>query len=205
MKCDEVRSLLPEHASGGLPDPLGLGVETHLAGCPACLAEYQALRKVCQALDAAPAPVVQLDPGVVREEALRRERRRARRWRRAALAAAAAAVLLAGLALLPRLEVRFEGHQFVVRWGAEPQKSVAPAPPAPPEDDRLRQLETLVQALAADVQGRDLQRLQELLALQEQIDRLRQEAARLRVSTEQDVSTLTRFLEQTLKDKGDMR
>jgi len=206
MRCDEVRSLLPGHADGGLADPFGLGVETHLAGCPDCRSEFAALRNVCALLDEAAAPVVQLDAARLREEALWRERRRARRWRRVAVAALAASVVLAVLALLPRLDIRHEQGRLVVSWMKTPV-AVAPAPPpsaVQPDEERLQRLEQLVHALALDAQNREVFQQQELVRLQVELERLRQESFNFRVSTEQDVSTLTRHLEKSLKEKGDM-
>jgi len=206
MRCDEVRSLLPEHAGGGLADPLGLGIETHLAGCADCRAEFAELRNVCALLDEAAAPIVQVDAVRLREEALRRASRRVRRWRRIAVAALAASVVLAFLALLPRLDIRHEHGRLVVIWDRPSRPTVAvPNPPTVRVDDeRLQRLEQLVHALALDVQNREVVQQQELVRLQVELERLRQESVNFRVSTEQDVSTLTRHLQQSMKEKGDM-
>ena len=55
-----------------------------------------------------------------------------------------------------------------------------------------------------DAQNRDVLQQQEFIRLQVELERLRQEAVRLRLSTEQDVSTLTRHFQQAMKEKGDM-
>ncbi len=208
MRCDEVRSLLPEHASGGLADPLGLGVETHLAGCPECRAEFAALRGICALLDDTPAPVVQLDAARLREESLHRERRRARRWRRLAVVAMAASVVLAILAVFPRLEIRRDRGQLVIAFGQPQPKETSGADATglarQADEERFKQLEQLVHALALDAQNREALEQQELVRIQVELERLRQESVRFRLSTEQDVSTLTRYLQQTMKDKGDM-
>lgn len=192
MTCAEVQSLLAEHAIGGVPDPLGRSIDTHLVGCAVCRQEYLALRHVCTLLDETPAPQVQLDPGQLRDEAWQRERRRARRWRRLGVAALAASVLLGVFAVLPRLEVRLERERLVIAWGAQPAPAPAPQPP-PRDDERLDRLQELVLSLALDAQKREAE-----------LEQLRRESTRLRVSTEQDVSLLTRILHQSMREKGEL-
>ncbi len=42
MRCEQVRPLLPEYVMGWLEDQVRREVDAHLAGCPACTAEFQA-------------------------------------------------------------------------------------------------------------------------------------------------------------------
>lgn len=92
--------LLPELALGVLPEPEARRARSHVAGCPACREEFQALEAVAALLPlAAEAPE---PPGRVRSAVLAAARREAAprtiRWRRPALALATAAAV-AGLAL----------------------------------------------------------------------------------------------------------
>src|SRR5262245_7783395 len=193
MNCSQARDRLPGLLYGDLPAAEAAAVEDHLAGCPACRNEHAALRGVRRALDALPAPPVEVDlPRLYRAEADRRARQ-LRRWRRAAVAlAGAAAVLLLVVGL--RLELRVEAHQLVVRWGTPP-----PAPPpvarAEARPDRATQeqvqlLGELVHALAGDLEARDQRQRGELRRLQAQLERLRWQSEQRWAATEDNVSAL---------------
>jgi hypothetical protein len=198
MNCSDVRSLLPEHVRGGLAPADAVRVVRHLDACAECRAERDGLAHVCRMLDAAAAPEVTTDVSAVYREAALREARKVRRWRRAAcFALAASLLLLLGFSL--RLEVRMDRDQLVVRWG---EAKVEPAPPArvrpgPAVEERLRVLDELVQALAADIDARDL-------AQQERIARLRKDVARALAvrAEEQEIARLSQALDQVLKEKG---
>ena len=128
MTCCEIRERLPLLAYGDLAEAEKKTAEAHLAGCASCREEYAALGRVRELLDAPRGPAAQVDVGAIYRQAAETQRRRARRWRRWALAGmAVAAALFIALAVW-NLEIRFEGHQMVVRWGA-PAEAPAPAPP----------------------------------------------------------------------------
>jgi anti-sigma factor RsiW len=207
--CTAVRPLLPEAVYGDLSPDRADAVRRHLAACAGCRAEFAALQEVRDALGAAPAPPpVRVDVARVYREAAARQMQRLRRWRRAAAALGAAAALLAA-ALLLRLELRVDGEQLVLRWGAAPEPAPVARQPEPPtqpppaeapprvvaeppavsaEDVRL--LKQLIHALAASLDARDRQQLQDLLALQQRLDRLQAQADARWETTERYISAL---------------
>src|SRR5581483_1751677 len=139
MNCPQARERLPEMLYGGLPPEAAAAVAAHLAGCAACRRELDALQQVRQALDAIPPVAAEVDLPRLYRAAAQAQERRSRRWRRAALVFAGLAAALVLFAILPSLEVRCEGHQFVVRWGTPPAPSSEPQPaPRPPEPEKER-------------------------------------------------------------------
>ena len=148
-------------------------------------------------LAAIPAPPVEpVDVAAIYREAAAVQARSARRWKRAACAGAlvAAAVLLA--AVLPKLEVKVTGTEFVVRWGTPDAPPIVPPPvqvlPAPDStilaklaeldarfahaanhDKKLKDLEDLLLTLAVDVDDRDGKRKTDLAALARDLRQLR--------------------------------
>jgi hypothetical protein len=173
MKCTDVRASLPLLIYGDVPPEEEAELRNHLAGCPVCRREHEAIQGVRRLLDAAPAPVLEVDVPRIFQSVAARQMRRLRRWRRIALAAGAvAAALLLVLGL--RLQIRVEARQFVVRWGDPPP--VVPAPVAPKTiettpalyaetEAELTVLRELVHALKQDADDRDQQ-------FQERLDRL---------------------------------
>jgi hypothetical protein len=184
MNCTAIRDVLPALLYDDLPPDEAARLHKHLAGCSACKAEYEALRRLRQGLDRLPAPGVQVDLARLYREAVRFQEGRLRRWRRAAAVMVAAAALVL-LAFLLNLEVRVDGHQLVVRWGSPPEP-VAPtpmivqAPPAPPaiSAEEVRLLRDLIHALAADVEDRDYRRQQALARLQLRLETLQTQTER---------------------------
>jgi hypothetical protein len=206
MNCYEVCAHLPGLLYGDLSPHEVAAVEHHLTACPACRRERAALEHVRQALSAVPAPAVQVDLPRLFQEAAQRQARRARRWRRAALALGAVAALLI-LALGLNVQVRFEGRRLTVSWGPAPAEKPEPAPKAPPAppmladrknppkagpdiEERLRVMNDLIHAIAADVQARDGQQRQNLAALQDQVTALARQAAYQWKATEQNSAAL---------------
>jgi anti-sigma factor RsiW len=186
MNCSDVRTHLADWLHDDLTAEQTARLERHLADCPTCRREADAVEHVCRLLDVVPAPTVQVDlPSLYREAALRQERR-ARRWRRSALALLGAAALLL-LAFGLRLEVRVEAHQATLRWAPPPEREVPmPLPERrPPEPvlpvaqealaagtpEQMLILRELIHALAADVDRRDHHLQQELVQLRELIRR----------------------------------
>lgn len=115
--------------------------------------------EVRQALDAAVVPAVRpVDLAELYRAALDRQSRVARRWRRltAAVATLAAGILL--FALLPKLDVTLNDHEFAVRWGTP---TVPPPPPADPRIEELldQQSRQLAALRAANTRSADLQDL----------------------------------------------
>ena len=202
MNCTEIRPLLPGLLYGDLPTPIVALVQAHRADCPACAAEFEALRQVRGALDALPVPSATVDLAQLYREVAQRQERSLRRLRRvcfAAVACAAAVVLIVGLS---RLEVRFEGHQVVVRWGTPPPLpepppapvlppvAVAPSPRIAEIEERINLLGDLVQALSADSDRRSALRDDEVVAMRREIVDLQQQLAQLRLATDKDVAAL---------------
>jgi anti-sigma factor RsiW len=195
MSCTDLRELLTAFVYGDVSPQLKAAAADHLAACPRCREEQSALMEVRRLLDAAPAPNFAVDVGRVYEQAARQRQQYARRWRRAAMAAAGvAAALLMALAL--RLEVRWESHQLVLRWGlppvAEPQAPpvaealVVPRPPAEVTAADLRLVKDLIHALAATVDERDAK----LQQLEMQLSQVQEQARTRWDATERYVSAL---------------
>ncbi|HEY7154424.1 MAG TPA: zf-HC2 domain-containing protein [Gemmataceae bacterium] len=173
MKCTDARASLPLLIYGDLPPEEEAELRNHLASCPICRREQEAIQGVRRLLDAAPVPAVEVDVPRLFQSVAARQARRLRRWRRIALAAGAvAAALLLVLGL--RLQIRVEARQLVVRWG-EPHR-VAPAPVTPKTivttpalyaetEAELTVLRELVHALKQDADDRDQ-------LFQERLDRL---------------------------------
>jgi hypothetical protein len=208
MNCSQTRAQLPEWLYGDLAPDTSAQIEAHLAACAECRREGEALKQVRQALDAQPAPAAEVNlPQLYRAVAADRERQ-FRRWRRSACILGGLAAGLALFAVLPGLEFRAEGHQFVVRWGSppavlQPQPSPTPALPEPAKEriefisttaadveERLGILSDLVQMLADDAGKRDASRSRDLDALRAQLSDLREQSRLWRLSTDRDVAAL---------------
>src|SRR5262245_1668345 len=133
MNCTEVRACLPGLEYGDLPTDEANAVRAHLVHCPDCQAEQVRLTQVRSLLDEAPPLPVRVDLPRLYREAADQQMRRLRRWRRVAIAAVAAAAVIAVGVFLSRIEVRLDGSQLVVRWGAvQVHEEPAPPPPTPP-------------------------------------------------------------------------
>src|SRR5437762_3019612 len=132
MHCSEMRELLPLHLYGDLPPEQAAGVDKHVAECPACRRDRDALQAARRILDAVPGPAVHVDLSRIYARSSRLQQRRLRRWQFAAAAfAVAAATLFVAFAF--KLEVHAEAHQVTVRWSAPPDVPSPPAlPPATP-------------------------------------------------------------------------
>lgn len=195
MSCTQAREHLALLLYGDLDRVTAAAVQEHLAGCPACRTEYAELRRLRQALDALPAPAVQVDLPRLFQTAARRQ---ARRWRRAALLVGAAAAALL-LVLLTRLEVRVEAQQLVVRWGTTPtdgQVSPTPVADLPPQalppdlEQRLQLMDDLLHALVTDVRDRDAEQQRRLARLQTRLDDLQAQSGRRWVEFDRQVRAL---------------
>jgi hypothetical protein len=192
MRCAAVREQLAAFLYGDLGPEDSARVQEHLASCAVCRREEAALAQLRQLLDGVPAPPVPdrpVDlPGLYRQVAAH-QAARLRRWRRSVLAACAAAAALVALVLLPHFELRVEGHQLTLRWGATPASPDLPAPqPAPIEiargdgppaadvDKRLKIMGELLQIVASDVEKLDDKQRKELALIRIQLRRLQERA-----------------------------
>lgn len=199
MTCNRARELLPLLLYDELPPEEAAELRGHLQQCAGCQQELTALGGVRQALDAASVvPAATVDLGRIYAQASQRQQRQLRRWRRVAvLVTAAAALLLLVLGL--QLEARWEGHQFVVRWGAPPAPvAVAPVPVPPPSAARpaavgaedIQLVKGLIQVLMTDMQDRDQRQQRALARLQLHLDALQRQQQQRWVATERDLSAL---------------
>lgn len=198
MSCESFRERLPELLYGGLPTGERAEVERHLADCPGCRRERVALESLAHSLNAVPSATARVDLSRLYRDAAERRARQARRWRfLAAGIGLAAAVLLILFGM--RLELRFEGHQVVLRWGLPP---VAPAPePVPPvivrqevqpgiSAEEVQLLKELVHALAADAEASERRNLATVVRLQQRLDDMQRQTQRRWADTERDVAAL---------------
>src|SRR5262249_29868594 len=187
-------------------------VDAHLAGCNRCRAELAALSRTRTALDCSPTSATAVDANQIYRVEAERQRRAARRWQVAALVALAAAVLV----LVSRLDVRVDGRQLTVRWGAiEQPVAPQPAPPQQPVvvqtdfvasselEERLNVLTALIHALAANVESGDRERAADLARLRQEIAGLRRQGDWRWTETEKSVSALyaAQFGSRTQEDK----
>jgi hypothetical protein len=203
MNCAELREVLPAFMYGDLPRDIKTAADTHLEACPDCRAELASLAEVRRLLDLAPMPRVQVDTSRIYEGANRYRQKQARRWRRVAwtaLAAAASLLVILGL----QLEVRWESHQLVLRWGAPvvadaeaktKQLLVAEGPAGPLAAREIKAADLqlvrdLVHALAASVEERDGRFQKTLAQLESQLNQAQDQARTRWVATERYVSAL---------------
>jgi hypothetical protein len=198
MNCPQVRDHLPALLYGDLAPAEAAPVEEHLKACTACQLERAALDRLRQALDAVPVPAVAVDVAQVYRLEAERQQRRLRRWRRLAVAAVAAAAAVVVLTAALRLEVRVEGNQVSLRWGAPPAAPDVALAAGRPESrplaeaqEQLQLLSELLQGLREDCDARDQRRQEALARLQAQLDDLRQHVARRWDVTDADVAALS--------------
>jgi predicted anti-sigma-YlaC factor YlaD len=203
MNCQEIRELLPALAYGDVPAEIRAKVDEHLAICQPCRAEQAALAEVGRLLDLSPVPKIQVNVPRIYAEARRRQERQTRRWRRVAFAALGmAAALLVVLCL--KLDVRWQDHQLVLRFGppdvadktAEPKPLVVAErltpqalPPQVTATD-LQLVRDLVHALAATVEERDSKFDESLARLELQLTQAQNQARTRWAATERYVSAL---------------
>jgi anti-sigma factor RsiW len=212
MNCSEIRTALPELLYGELTPAQAQAVQSHLATCAACQAEFSGLKQVSGALDKLTVPPVRVDVGQIYWQGQVRQALRVKRWRRAAVAMTGIAAAVVVMALL-QLEVRVDDRQLVLRWGGarETFGQIVPDPKQAPgqsgHERQAPQLETasaevaladlkllrdLLHALAADVDGRDRQQQESLAAMQRQLDRLERVAQERWTATVRYVAANTR-------------
>lgn len=187
MTCTDIRSLLPAHVYGDLPADDAAEIVVHLRRCPACRTECAELSQVRLALDAVPAPKVHVDVSQLFHTVADQQARRVRRWRRLAIAGAA---LAAGLLLVLglKLEVRAGDGQITLTWGDRPAASRPVESALPSRDvqsnadihrleERIRLLQDVTHALAADVESSDRQKQVEMAAMRVRLDAVQQMVA----------------------------
>jgi anti-sigma factor RsiW len=197
MNCPDVRPLLPALAYDDLPPAEVAAVRNHLDACPGCRDEFAGLAHARAALDAIPVPTVKVDFARVYTEVAARQERRARRWRRVSMAAVAlAATVLVAVGL--RLQVRVGANELVIAWGEQPNRegdrmevrpSVTYASGAHVEE-RLKLLDDLTHALAADNDRRDRRYQQEMADLGRRLQTLQRVAMEQWRETERNLSAL---------------
>lgn len=200
IDCLQARSHLAALLYGDLNGPEAVTLRAHLESCPACRSEYATLERVRQTLNQADTPPVHVDLVRLHQAANQLQQSRLRRWRRVAVTAAALAALLL-LAFSLSLEVRWEAHQLVVRWGHPSQPTPAPSPPTPtvvsapaglPANlvDDVAVTKELVRLLAADLASRDQRQQQAIVGLQLRVEVLQRQSQQRWAITERDVNAL---------------
>ena len=201
MKCTEVRAALPLLIYGET-SPQDAALTKHLADCPACNCEFEALASVRRLLDHAVVPPVAVDLPQLHRTLSERQQRRARRWRRAAVACGALATMLL-LAIGLRMEIRLEATQLTVRWG-EPssggtggtpvqthdRRDAGPTVPAESVEAELRVLSALIHALKQDADERDQYCDERLNRLEKYVRVLQSQSDQRWSATEESVAAL---------------
>jgi hypothetical protein len=138
VRCDDKHRLVSYLYGEASPEE-SAAVQSHLAACAACAAEFSGLQDVRGHLAAWPAPEVDLGFAITRANALPARPAAIdaprRVWAIPAWAQAVAAVLVLSVgAAIANLEVRYGADGITVRtgWnGIEPQAAAAPATAAP--------------------------------------------------------------------------
>jgi hypothetical protein len=206
MNCSDVRPLLPALVYENLAPAEADTVRRHLDACTGCRDEFAGLAHARASLDAVPVPAVKLDVARLYTEVAARQERRAPRWRRVSLATAA---LAAGLLLVfgLRLQIRVETKQLVIAWGSgQNRERERVEPPALADargseiDERLRLLDDLVHAVAADVDRRDRRNQADTEDVSRRLDAFRRIAAQKWLEAERNVSAL--YVAQFKPTKG---
>lgn len=183
MNCSKVGTFLPLLVYGDLTDDEAAEVQKHLLECAGCSAKRAALVQVRRALNDMPQSEVVVDTAAIAQRAVPRSPP-TRVWRKLA-AATALAIAIGGLALL-KLDVQVDGRQLTVRWGrlAKPQATGDVAA----LDERIRVLQELTHALAADVSARD--RSRDVDRLSARVDALSRHVNRRFSEAERDMNAL---------------
>src|SRR5260370_39931363 len=119
MNCTPFRERLPELLYSNPPPADVSAIQAHLTACPGCRQELAELEHMHKALDAVAVPPVTVDISRLLQQAAALDHRRTRHWRRSTIVVSGLAAALL-LVVLLRMEVRFDAHQLVVRWGAAP-------------------------------------------------------------------------------------
>src|SRR5262249_46762090 len=123
MNCDPMRERLAVWLYGDVPPDEAARRQQHVRDGPACQGENAVRRRMGQAVDAGPAREIDTDVAGLYGAASRSSQRNSRRWRRTAMGLTAA---LAGSLLVivcTSVEIRCDGNQLVVRWGAAPSSA----------------------------------------------------------------------------------
>jgi hypothetical protein len=200
MNCSDARQQLAELVYGDLDDREATSIQDHLKVCPECRKEAMSLTRLRQTLDALPSPTVSVDVQRVLQTAASRQILRLRRWQRVAVTLSGLAAVLI-VALFLRVELRVQGNEVSVRWGAtaEPQPA-APSvkvdrpqvvPAANPDlDERLVLLTGLVHALADDQQMRHADRQQQFDDLAQRLEQLQAQDTVRWNETKRDLTAL---------------
>jgi hypothetical protein len=196
MKCTDVRAVLPLLIYDE-PSVDDVAMKEHLASCPACRRELEALQGVRRLLEIAPVPQVAVDVAQLQRSVAERQLRREGNWRRAALGLGGIAAMLL-LALGLRLEVRLEANQLVVRWGDppivqafRPDHIVSESQDGKPDlQEELRVLSDLIHALKQDADERDQRSAERLDRLQKHVSALQSQGDLRWDTTEKDVAAL---------------
>jgi hypothetical protein len=198
MKCTDVRAALPLLIYGESSTE-DAAVREHLANCPDCRREYEALQGVRRLLDKTSVPHVAVDLHQLHCSLSERQQRREKRWQHAALTLGAlAAALLVAFGL--HLDIRFDASQLVVRWGDGPPPVAETCYPdfaipqiqavKPDVPEELRVLSELIHALKQDADSRDQRFSERLDRLQEHVHALQSQADLRWDTTEKDVAAL---------------
>ena len=206
MDCTQIRGRLLAWQYGELSPAEQAEVARHLAACAVCRQEASGWQEFRGQLQAFTGPAVQVNIPGIYQQALQRRESGTRRWRRAAVAvtALAAAVLIA---VVPKLEVRVDASQLIVRWGAPAEpvpapvlaQTPAPAPQVSAED--LALVKNLVRALAQEVQAGDRRQQEALLAMQARLEYVLGQTSEYVAANERDKAVLA--AQFRLQRKGD--
>jgi putative zinc finger protein len=202
MNCTPFRERLPELLYNNLPSADASAIQAHLIACLGCRHEFAELERARQALDIVAVPSITVDISRLMQQAAALDQRRARRWRRATLTVCGLAAALL-LVVLLRMEIRFDAHQLVLRWGSAPPPEAHQNPPPEPSvivqreivsspdvEEQLRVIRDTLHALAGSLDTRDIQLRQTLGQLETRLETLRLQDGRRWNDTERNVAAL---------------
>ena len=191
MKCSDVQTRLIESLYGELSEQEGTALREHLAGCPACQEEMEALEQSRRQLAALSQPDSSPDLGRLYRTAAQRSGHSRRRWRRLAIATSAAAVLLMAL-LATRLRLDWGAGQLVVSRAGRPPapevvdpKATEPSATRPNQyEERIEALEEIARLLSAELSTSDVRQAAEVAELHRQLARLQADVQQLARQTD---------------------
>jgi Putative zinc-finger len=209
MNCNDVKAQLPFLLSEDREQPEDLELRAHLAQCPSCVQEWQELQQLGKLLADNPEPVVAVDLVSLYRRAALQEARSSRRWRWVGMAASILLLIGGAGAVFSRVEIRLNGQELAVRWGAPPAAVVQPIEHPPPQapaapvqtekrDDQMEVLSAMVRAMLQELQTVELRQGRDRADLDLRVSGLQEQTLKRWLALQKDMEAL-----YVLTQKGD--